>query len=418
MTNSESMIQTREDILSSIRTATNEVKAIDMHTHLFAPEFGSLLLWGIDEILTYHYLISEAFRWIDMPYERFWALPKSKQADIVWQTLFVERTPISESCRGVVTILKELGLDPKSRTLEPYRDFFRSQNVESYVEQIINKANIDWLVMTNDPFDDLERTVWDTTGLKHPKFRAALRLDAMLNDWNSACKRMSDWGYKVDESLGDTTFAEIRRFMREWCSKMDALYLAVSLPPDFEYPEASPRAVMLSQSVLPMAEEMNLPVGLMIGVRRGVNPNLGLAGDALSRASMLPIERLCSEHPNVRFLVTMLSRENQHEFCVTARKFRNLTPFGCWWFLNTQHMVKEITKMRFELLGTSFIPQHSDARVLEQIIYKWAYSREIIANTLADYYEALIAANHKITYADIKRDIEDLYRNNFLRQVK
>ena len=34
--------------------------------------------------------------------------------------------------------------------------------------------------------------------------------------------------------------------------------------------------------------------------------------------------------------------------------------------------------MRIELLGTSFIPQHSDARVLDQLIYKWDHSRQII----------------------------------------
>jgi hypothetical protein len=30
----------------------------------------------------------------------------------------------------------------------------------------------------------------------------------------------------------------------------------------------------------------------------------------------------------------MLSRENQHELCVVARKFRNVHIFGCWWFTN------------------------------------------------------------------------------------
>jgi hypothetical protein len=37
--------------------------------------------------------------------------------------------------------------------------------------------------------------------------------------------------------------------------------------------------------------------------------------------------------------------------------------------------VEEITRERIEMLGASFIPQHSDARVLEQVIYKWANTR-------------------------------------------
>ena len=78
---------------------------------------------------------------------------------------------------------------------------------------------------------------------------------------------------------------------------------------------------------------------LMIGVRRRVNPALRLAGDAGGRADMRSLENLCRDFPDNRFLVTVLSRENQHELCVYARKFRNLMPFGCWWFLNRYLML-------------------------------------------------------------------------------
>lgn len=37
------------------------VQAIDLHTHLLPPTHGPLCLWGIDELLTYHYLVSEYF---------------------------------------------------------------------------------------------------------------------------------------------------------------------------------------------------------------------------------------------------------------------------------------------------------------------------------------------------------------------
>ena len=39
-------------------------------------------------------------------------------------------------------------------------------------------------------------------------------------------------------------------------------------------------------------------------------------------------------------------------------------------------LIDEITRMRFELLGTSIIPQHSDGRVLDQLLYKWDHSRQ------------------------------------------
>src|SRR6266481_102621 len=77
----------------------------DIHTHLYDPAFGELLLWGIDDLLVYHYLIAEAFRYFDMPSEKFWALSKSEQANLIWDALFIRHSPISEACRGVLTTL-------------------------------------------------------------------------------------------------------------------------------------------------------------------------------------------------------------------------------------------------------------------------------------------------------------------------
>src|SRR5205085_6844002 len=137
----------------------------------------------------------------------------------------------------------------------------------------------------------------------------------------------------------------------------------------------------IREVVMPTAVAHDLSFAVMIGVRRQVNPALRMAGDGLGRADVSALERLCAAYPDARFLATFLSRENQHELCVAARKFKNLMPFGCWWFLNNPSIISEITRERIELLGTSFIPQHSDARILEQLIYKWKHSRRVIAES-------------------------------------
>jgi hypothetical protein len=152
---------------------------------------------------------------------------------------------------------------------------------------------------------------------------------------------------------------------------------------------------------------------MMIGVRRQVNPALQDAGDALGRADVSAVHRLCRDFPENRFLVTMLSRENQHELCVAARKFSNLMPFGCWWFLSNPSIVYEITRERLELLGTTFIPQHSDARVLEQLLYKWTHSRRDVADALADQYSRVIESGRPVTIGDITRDVRRLFIGNF-----
>jgi hypothetical protein len=110
----------------------------------------------------------------------------------------------------------------------------------------------------------------------------------------------------------------------------------------------------------------------------------------------------------------MLARENQHELAVAARKFGNLMVFGCWWFVNNPSLIEEIMRMRLELLGTSFIPQHSDARILDQLIYKWDHSRRVIGKVLIDKYSDLLQAGWKVTKPEIQRDARFFLRDNFV----
>jgi hypothetical protein len=169
---------------------------------------------------------------------------------------------------------------------------------------------------------------------------------------------------------------------------------------------------VLKEAVLPACRELQIPLSLMIGVRKQVNPSLRLAGDAVGKADLRALENLCREFPENRFLVSMLSRENQHELCVCARKFNNLMPFGCWWFMNNPSIVEEITRERLEMLGTSFIPQHSDARVLEQVIYKWNNTRRTVAPILSESYRLMMEDGRGVTRSGIQRDITRLFRSN------
>jgi hypothetical protein len=68
--------------------------------------------------------------------------------------------------------------------------------------------------------------------------------------------------------------------------------------------------------------------------------------------------------------------------------------------------------MRVELLGTSFIPQHSDARVLEQLIYKWDHSRTIIGRVLGDKYADLANSGWNASEAEIRRDVKLMFEGH------
>jgi hypothetical protein len=385
----------------------------DIHTHLYPPAFGELLLWGLDELLVYHYLVAESFRYLSIPYADFWALSKAQQAELIWNELFIKHSPISEACRGVLTTLNRLGLDVKKRDLPSLRSWFKKWSCDDYTARCISLANVRSICTTNSPFDDAERAVWERGWAPDKRFKTALRIDPLLLAWEEAGPRLVKWGYKVKPELGAKTFSEVRRFLADWTGRMAPEYLMVSLPPTMVYPDDTHCSQLIEKAVLPHCREFNLPFALMPGVRRAVNPALQLAGDGVGLSNLTALQNLCAANPNNKFLCTILARENQHELCVLARKFRNLHIFGCWWFTNIPLLVEEITRMRVELLGLSFTAQHSDARVLDQIIYKWDHSREVITRVLTEKYEAIERSGWHATNEEIRRDIEALFGGSY-----
>ncbi len=405
------MIANRQDLKAAISEAMAAVQIVDVHTHIFPAQFHNMLLWGIDEIVTYHYLVAEYFRYSTLDCAEFYALPKTKQADLIWQTLFLDRSPVSEAQRGVLTALRILGL-PIQNSLQPYRDYFNSLTLEEHIDNVFSLSGIKEVVMTNDPFDRVERAFWEKTPNQDPRFRASLRIDPLLVDYPSARAILRNLGYDVGEELDNLTAAEIRRFLRDWITKIEALYLAASLPPDFAI-ENTHAGEMVEKCILPVCEELDIPFAPMIGVKKLINKGLGLAGDSVGKMDIRVLEYLCTEYPNNKFFVTLLSRENQHELAITARKYGNLMIFGCWWFLNNPSLVREITLMRLETLGLSFIPQHSDARVLEHLIYKWNHSKQVIASALEEKYGYALENGWQLTREHIARDVAALFETNF-----
>ena len=72
----------------------------------------------------------------------------------------------------------------------------------------------------------------------------------------------------------------------DWVKRMRPVYMAVSLPDTFAFPEDSVRGRLLEDAVLPACHEFGIPLSLMIGVRYQVNPALRLAGDAAGKADL------------------------------------------------------------------------------------------------------------------------------------
>jgi hypothetical protein len=92
---------------ANVGQALSRTKVIDLHTHLYPPTFGSpltgdqngLMLYGIDELLNFHYIAAEYFRVSDVTPADHFKLSPWMQAERIWRALFVERSPNSAACR-------------------------------------------------------------------------------------------------------------------------------------------------------------------------------------------------------------------------------------------------------------------------------------------------------------------------------
>src|SRR5436190_307820 len=326
----------RVPLAKQIEKSVLATPVVDIHTHIFDAAFKELLLWGIDDLLFCHYLIAVTFRYTNLPYEKFWALSKTAQADLVWDSLFIQHSPISEACRGVLTTLHLLGLDVKKRDLPALRQWFAGQRVEDHITRCMELAGLRKIYMTNSPFDDLERPVWEKGFTRDERFVAGLRVDPLILSWRETAPKLAGWGYHVHAGAPtQKTFSEVRRFLADWTKRMQARYVMVSLPDDFRFPAKNVATPLIEKAVLPHCRDLHI--------------------------------------------------------------------VGCWWFLNVPYLIDEMTRMRVELLGLSFTPQHSDARVLDQIIYKWNHSRQIIAQVLVEKYSALAQTGWQVGRAEIER---------------
>ena len=52
--------------------------------------------------------------------------------------------------------------------------------------------------------------------------------------------------------------------------------------------------------------------------------------------------------------------------------------------------------------------QHSDSRVLEQLLYKWPHARSIITDVATGEYTKLVATGWQLTGDEVTRDVRRL----------
>ena len=263
--------------------------------------------------------------------------------------------------------------------------------------------------MTNNPFDKSEWQLFKNKNWDTNKYLASLRLDDILINLDKCldiCKENIN-NFDNDRDL-------IIKYLDKVYEESKPVYAALSL-----------NGLQLNSflknkfipDILKWLERKNIPLSLLLGVRRNVNKDFLLAGDGIDRIDLRQLSEICNQYSNNKILCSCLSLNDQHELTVLARKHQNLKIFGFWWFMNQPSLIKLILNLRIELLGLNFIPQHSDARVTDQLIYKWFHFKVLLSNVLYDHYKEIQLKNFKISENQISDDVSKLFfinSKNFL----
>ena len=391
---------TIDNISTKLFNSISSTPIFDLHTHLFPPTHKSYFLLGFKNLLNYHYLIAELLTATNIDTSTFYSYNDDEKASLVWSELFVKRTPVSEACAGVLTILKELNIEINNNDFSLISDEY-DKKIKSD-KKILELSNVSSLVMTNNPFDLDEWSLFENNDWDKKIYFASLRLDDLILDYEESLKKAKDKTSVREED-------SIITYLEKCYLQSNPVYAAVSLNTDTFNTLFNDSTWT---SILEWLQSKKLALSLMLGVKRAVNKDFGLAGDGIGDINLKELSNLCNAFPKNNFLVTCLSLNDQHELTVLARKHPNLRIFGFWWFMNQPTIIKQILKMRIDMLGFSFIPQHSDARVSDQLIYKWNHFKKILHPILLEYYQDLIHKNFPVSDSIVQRDIQSLFSGN------
>ncbi len=369
-----------------------DTEVYDIHTHLFPWEHKNYFLSGLDEILNYHYLTAEFLSASNFPPKKFFDFSKRKRAEIVWNYLFVQNTPISEASRGVIKIMNFLKIkDYEKKTYLEVLKKFKSNKYKN--KNILNKLKIKKVVMTNNPFDKKEWNIFNKKKWDKKFFKSSLRLDDLFLIKKKYSKK------------------KLSSLIENFIKISNPVYLAISV--DGKNIKRIFNSNYMKNIIFPILRKQNLPLMVLIGVKRGINKEFREGGDGVGDEDCSFLELLLKKNPKIRFLVTHLSDLSQYKLIVLSRKFPNLTLFGFWWFLNQKKMISNILDQKINLLGYNFIAQHSDARVFEQLIYKWINFKEILVDVLYEKYSSLQNDGYILSRTQIVKDISKILNPNF-----
>ena len=288
-------------------------------------------------------------------------------------------------------ILKIYGVDDVNQKFDKILKITNENQLSE--EDIFKITNIKQVVMTNNPFNSEEKKILNLN--KDSKYLPSIRIDDLFMEPKSKNDYLNSWYVSGREKI-KKAINEIKIILKT--NKPSYFSLSSENFKEFEND-------IFFKDFLSLLRKTKTPMMLLIGVKRGVNKLYNDAGDGVGTMNLDYLEKILSKFPSNKFLVSCLDYRDQFKLTVLARKFQNLKIVGFWWFNNNESIIENLLKQRFELLGDNFIVQHSDARIIDQLVYKWLDFKSIYIKVMVEKYQKLLSLGYKIKATDLERKI-------------
>ncbi|HYT93789.1 MAG TPA: glucuronate isomerase [Gemmataceae bacterium] len=267
----------------------------------------------------------------------------------------------------------------------------------SWEEQVLRRAHVEQVFLTNDFDDPLE-------GFNTRRYVPCLRTDDLVFhlDKPEVRQRLARaTGIEVGDAA---TMRQAITKLFEHFTRHGAKACAISLPPTFQpgpgleshltgmlqLPERNSPAEWSAAVFWMLAEhcrDFNLPFDLMIGVNRRVYRDGVYQGQDLfdQRTSLIQYAELFNAFPSVTFPISVLSSGQNQELVSYSWIFPNVVTHGHWWYSNIPAYIAADLRARLEAVPKiKQIGYYSDAYKLEFILPKYNMYRRLLAQVLAD----------------------------------
>ncbi|MCZ8520722.1 MULTISPECIES: hypothetical protein [Paenibacillus] len=406
-------VRTKEALRELVRKAVLAAPVTDTCTRLRPQASVYPVPWGIDDLLTSRALREEAVRVLPGGRsEELSVMPQPQAAEFLWQTLFVDRTPLSLSCQGILRTLNALGVESQARGLPDYRAAARGMSATDYLDLVFRLSGVKTACVLCDPLAGGDEEAWTDLGRPDPRFLPVLSVDTLLNDWRTARECLRERDYTVEDTLTAGTMDAIRSYLRYSIVKLNPVYLAAALPRGMDGGEDAGELRVLHECILPVADEAGIPFGADLSGGMRVPRACG-ESDAWAPSTLAPLLGLCQRHPRQRFLGLSAAAALTVPELRGVRETPNLHLIGCT--APGGAAAAAPLHLCLDQLGGSVTPLYSEAGAVDELLPSWDRGRSLLGTVLFERYAELSEAGWTVTAEDVERDAAELLGGAFWR---